>query len=66
MMAVARGTLSLEEAAQQTKWAIHSYIRRQTSWLKKQPEYHWIAAGPDPLEAATGLVAEHLGPTHDR
>ena len=60
MMAVARGTISLEEAAQKTKWAIHSYIRRQTSWLKRQPEYHWIQAGPAALDEASRLVAHHL------
>ena len=60
MMAVARGTMTLEEAAQKTKWAIHSYVRRQDLWLKKQPEYHWIAAGPDALGAATRLVEPYL------
>ena len=53
MMAVARGTMSLEEAAQKTKWAIHAYVRRQDLWLKKQPEYHWIAAGPAAIEQAS-------------
>jgi tRNA dimethylallyltransferase len=61
MMAVARGTLTLEEAAQKTKWAIHSYVRRQDLWLKKQPEYHWIPAGPDAADQASELVAVHLG-----
>jgi tRNA dimethylallyltransferase len=60
LMAVARGTMSLEEAAQKTKWAIHSYVRRQDLWLKKQLEYHWIAAGPDALEAASALVKPFL------
>ena len=60
MMAVGRGTMTLEEAAQKTKWAIHAYVRRQDLWLKKQPEYHWIAAGPDALGAATRLVEPYL------
>jgi len=57
MMAAARGTMSLEEAAQKTKWMVHAYIRRQGSWLKRQPEYHWIEAGPGALEQASALVA---------
>jgi tRNA dimethylallyltransferase len=57
MMAVARGKMSLEEAAQKTKWAIHAYVRRQTSWLKQQPEYHWLAAGPGAVADAVRLVA---------
>ena len=61
LMAVARGTMSLEDAAKKTKWAIHSYVRRQDLWLKKQPEYHWLTAGPDAVEEATCLVADLVG-----
>jgi len=60
MMAVARGTLSLEEAVQKTKWMVHAYIRRQTSWLKQQPEYHWLEAGPDAFTRAADLVSAFL------
>jgi tRNA dimethylallyltransferase len=57
LMAVARGTMTLEDAAQKTKWAIHSYVRRQDLWLKKQPEHHWLQAGPGALEEAASLVS---------
>ena len=60
MVAVAKGRMSLEEAAQKTKWAIHAYVRRQTSWLKSQPDYHWLDAGPDALDAASALVEPFL------
>jgi tRNA dimethylallyltransferase len=60
MMAVARCTMSLAEAAQKTKWMVHAYIRRQTSWLKQQPDYHWIEAGPVALPAASELVTGFL------
>jgi tRNA dimethylallyltransferase len=60
MMAVARGTMSLEEAAQKTKWAVHAYIRRQNSWLKRQPDYHWLDAGPAALEQASARVRRLL------
>ena len=60
MMAVVRGTTSLEEAAQKTKWAVHAYIRRQTSWLKSQPDYQWIDTGPDALSQSAALVPSHL------
>jgi tRNA dimethylallyltransferase len=58
MMSVARGTMSVEEAAQKTKWMVHAYVRRQDVWLKKQPEYHWLQAGPDALEQASALVVQ--------
>src|SRR3954452_12697595 len=60
MMAVARGTMSLDEAAQKTKWAIHAYVRRQTSWLKQQPEYRRVATGPDAVSDAASFVESHL------
>jgi tRNA dimethylallyltransferase len=60
LMAVARGTMSLDDAAQKTKWAIHSYVRRQDLWLKKQPEYHWIAAGPSAASQASALIKPFL------
>jgi tRNA dimethylallyltransferase len=60
MMAVARGTMTLTEAAQKTKWMVHAYIRRQTSWLKQQPEYHWLTAGPAAADEAARIVAERL------
>ena len=60
MLAVAKGSMSLAEAAQHTKWAIHSYVRRQHLWLKKQPDYHWITAGDGAHEAASGLVRAFL------
>ena len=60
MVAVAKGTMSLDEAAQKTKWAIHAYVRRQTSWLKSQPDYHWLEAGPNALDAASALVEPFL------
>jgi tRNA dimethylallyltransferase len=61
MMAVARGTMSLDEAAQKTKWMVHAYIRRQTSWLKSQPDYHWLTAGPNAASEAIRLVSGFLG-----
>lgn len=60
MVAVAKGTMSLDEAAQKTKWAIHAYVRRQTSWLKSQPDYHWLEAGPDLATRAGLRVEEYL------
>ena len=60
MMAVARGTMPVEDAAQKTKWAIHAYVRRQTSWLKSQPDYHWLETRPSAEEQASALVGRFL------
>lgn len=60
MVAVAKGRMPLVEAAQKTKWAIHAYVRRQTSWLRSQPGYHWIEAGPGAADAASALIDPFL------
>jgi tRNA dimethylallyltransferase len=57
MIGVVKGTLSLADAAQHTKFAIHAYVRRQDLWLKKQPGYQWIEAGDAAFERASGLIA---------
>ena len=44
LIAHLRGELSLEEATRRVKWATHAYIRRQYSWLRRQPGYDWIEA----------------------
>jgi tRNA dimethylallyltransferase len=60
MVAVAKCRMPLEQAAQRTKWMIHSYVRRQDLWLKKQPGYHWLDAGPDAVAHASAFVARFL------
>lgn len=60
MVAVVKGEMRLDDAVQRTKWNTHAYVRRQTLWLKRQPEYTWIEAGPDALERASALVEPFL------
>jgi tRNA dimethylallyltransferase len=60
MMAVARGAMTLADAAQKSKWMVHAYIRRQTSWLKSQPDYRWIEAGPFAINEASTAVETFL------
>jgi tRNA A37 N6-isopentenylltransferase MiaA len=52
--------MTLAEAAQRTKWAIHAYVRRQDLWLKRQPGYRWLDATGDELKEAVGLVDGYL------
>jgi tRNA dimethylallyltransferase len=60
LVAVAKGRMTLADAAQRTKWEIHSYVRRQDLWLKRQPDYHWLRADVDPLGEASRLVGAYL------
>jgi tRNA dimethylallyltransferase len=60
LVAVARGRMTLADAAQRTKYEVHSYVRRQDLWLKRQPGYHWLDAAEDAYGKAATLVAAHL------
>lgn len=67
LIAHLRGDLTLQEAVQRAKWATHAYIRRQYIWLRRQPEYEWIEAGPTGYALAATLVDRYLtGDGRDR
>ena len=40
--AALRGETTLEEAAEQVKQSSRRYAKRQLSWLRRDPELHWI------------------------
>jgi tRNA dimethylallyltransferase len=52
------GTVSLDDARQRMERATHAYQRRQLTWFRADPRYHWldVTTGP-PFAAARDLVA---------
>ena len=40
--AALRGECTLEEAAEQVKQSSRRYAKRQLSWLRRNPDLHWI------------------------
>ena len=53
------GQFSLDEAKARLKFTTHRYIRQQYSWLRRDPDLHWLdAARPDLLEHARQLILE--------
>ena len=53
-----RGTLSAEEAIEQTQQLTRRYARRQVSWFRRSPHTHWIdAAADDRIEQALGHLS---------
>jgi len=60
LIAHLRGELSLEDAVQRIKWASHAYIRRQYVWLRRQPSYRWLEAGPSAYTRVEPLVRRYL------
>lgn len=42
MFAYFDGALSLDEAVQRIQFNSHKYARKQLTWFRKDPEYHWF------------------------
>ena len=59
--AALRGECALEEAAEQVKQASRRYAKRQLSWLRRDPDLHWILWKKTPkLEKAASLSTKIL------
>lgn len=48
------GTLSLDEAIDQIKQESRRYAKRQLTWLRRNPDVHWLRWGGDP-DLGSGL-----------
>jgi tRNA dimethylallyltransferase len=42
MAAVVSGSLTLDEAIDQTNVATRQYAKRQLTWLRREPQLHWV------------------------
>ncbi|MCK6090589.1 tRNA (adenosine(37)-N6)-dimethylallyltransferase MiaA [Micrococcus endophyticus] len=58
MLAVLDGTLTPEQAAEQTVVATRRFARRQETWFRTDPRVHWVdALAPDVVAQALAVVA---------
>ncbi|MDN5692744.1 MAG: tRNA (adenosine(37)-N6)-dimethylallyltransferase MiaA [Micrococcaceae bacterium] len=58
MLAVLDGTLTPEQAAEQTVVATRRFARRQETWFRADPRVHWVdALAPDVVAQALAVVA---------
>lgn len=58
MLAVLDGTLTPEQAAEQTVVATRRFARRQETWFRADPRVHWLdALAPDVVAQALAVVA---------
>ena len=56
-----RGETTLEEAAEQVKQSARRYAKRQLSWLRRDPELHWILWKKKPdLDKASRISTQIL------
>lgn len=53
------GELSLDEARQKMKWRVHSYIRRQYTWFRKQ-KVNWVDVGQPGWRNAVMSAVEEI------
>ena len=59
--AALRGEMTLEAAAERVKQASRRYAKRQLSWLRRDPELHWILWQKKPdLEKAASVSTQIL------
>ena len=47
-LAVAEGTATAEEAVEEVKLRSRQYAKRQLTWLRRNPDIHWILWGKEP------------------
>lgn len=57
IVAYLQGRCSLDEAIVQMKRLTRRYVRQQSNWFSlKDPQIHWLDAGPDSSDAAVALI----------
>ena len=58
--AALRGETTLEEAAEQVKQASRRYAKRQLSWLRRDPDLHWILWKKTPDYEKGGSISTQI------
>ena len=58
--AALRGETTLEEAAEQVKQSSRRYAKRQLSWLRRDPDLHWILWKKEPKLQEGGSAAINI------
>lgn len=53
------GRMTLDQAIEKIKVNTRRYAKRQLTWFRKDPEYHWFAPGES--EKITGMIRSQLG-----
>jgi tRNA dimethylallyltransferase len=56
-VAILQGRMSTADGIRRMKETTHAFARRQYTWLRREPELHWLDAGP----GLAGRVEEAIG-----
>lgn len=57
LIAYVRGTMTLEEAIEQTIIRTGQFAKRQETWFKRDPRIHWLPAdGPELFDQALAII----------
>lgn len=60
VVAFLQGRMRLPEAIQRMKETTHAFVRRQYTWLRREPDLQWIEAGPRLEDQLQERVARYL------
>jgi len=55
-----KGSIGLEEAVQRVKFDLHSYIRRQQTWFKRNPEIKWLDISKENFDSKIQSIVESV------
>lgn len=62
LIAYVRGTMTLDEATQQTIIRTGQFAKRQETWFKRDPRIHWLDAdSPELFEQAVSIIDSQEG-----
>lgn len=59
------GSATLEQAIASTQLETRQYAKRQLTWLRRDPDVHWLSGfgdSPEVIEHAFALIRAHLSP----
>ncbi len=59
-VALLQGTMVEADAIRRMKETTHAFVRRQYTWLRREPDLQWLEAGPDLYDQTAVLIERYL------
>ncbi len=59
-VALLQGRMALGEAVRRMKETTHAFVRRQYTWLRREPKIRWLEAGPDLANRVEDSIERYL------
>ncbi len=62
-VAFLHGKMGLAGAVRRMKETTHAFVRRQYTWLRREPEIQWLEAGPNLVSRSASMIEQYLDST---